>query len=618
MGQVRADPSAFGAGVAQATGQLGEAAFNIGNAIYSRQNAINAARDLQGFDEQMLQGLQALQDTEDMTDPAVVDKFRQSATQAAKDVVANHRGNSESRARLQMQVENQASQYTKAAISAQVKAQQKFIADRIDQKANELAISGAYAPQEMDNLFKELDADIDLFADGMSSSLASEYKTAGRSRIVTSTINALLEQGNWQAAQQMLKNPNVGKYLQPDTARRFAIGTAVEEGKAVAEQKRQDRNVSAWTQRVGRNLTPEEVLKVRALPEKKNMTVADQLVEYELITGKPAPQNVVDQFYKLDGASGGANMFGNSLQGRALSFVTENAVAYANGMLSPEQARTYEASVAEAYKPVMRPNPVTGQIEEIRPTIPNFVTQATEQGSRFYGGGALTSQSSSGQAMPGQTVQLTDASGRVIGQSVVGPNGTWTIRDQNPPSGGGGAAGGPQPAPQDEPTIWEMAGDLAGPVPAVKAGVGDIPFIGSMVEGGGQTASNRAYVKTQVSQMVDALSINPRNPVALVEMIRKEIDVDPKVFGDPAAYRKRIEGVNRSLTERLIEETAAGQDPNLPARTRQDALDVANTIRNFQQKLMPPQVKNRQELESLGLPSGSKFIDPNGVLRRVP
>jgi hypothetical protein len=106
--------------------------------------------------------------------------------------------------------------------------------------------------------------------------------------------------------------------------------------------------------------------------------------------------------------------------------------------------------------------------------------------------------------------------------------------------------------------------------------------------------------------------------VALVEMIRKEIDVDPKVMGDPAAYRKRIEGINRSLTERLAEETAAGANPDLPARTRQDALDVANTIRNFQQKLMPPQVKNRKELDALGLPSGSKFIDPNGVMRQIP
>jgi hypothetical protein len=213
--------------------------------------------------------------------------------------------------------------------------------------------------------------------------------------------------------------------------------------------------------------------------------------------------------------------------------------------------------------------------------------------------------------MPGQRIELRDNTGRVIGQTTVGPDGNWSIKDYNDPSQ-------QQPESRSQKTIWEMAPDLAGPVPAIKAAAGDIPYVGGMMEGGGETASNRAYVKTQVSQMVDALSINPRNPVALVEMIRKEIDVDPKVLGDPAAYQRRIEGVNRSLTERLAEETAAGANPDLPARTRQDALDVANTIRNFQQKLMPPQVKNRKELDSLGLPSGSKFIDPNGVLRQIP
>lgn len=175
-----------------------------------------------------------------------------------------------------------------------------------------------------------------------------------------------------------------------------------------------------------------------------------------------------------------------------------------------------------------------------------------------------------------------------------------------------------QPAPEGEPTIWEMADDIAGPGPAIQAGAGRIPYVGGMLGGGGQTAENRQYVRTQISQMIDALSINPRNPVALVEMIRKEIDVDPKIMDDPAAYRKRIEGVNRALTERLIEETNAGNDPSLPAKTRQDALTVADTIRNFQRKLMPPQVKNRKELDALGLQSGDKFIDPNGVLRRVP
>jgi hypothetical protein len=383
------------------------------------------------------------------------------------------------------------------------------------------------------------------------------------------------------------------------------------------------KKVSGWTQRLGRDLTPQEVAKIESLPEKKDMTIADQIVEYELVTGKPAPPEVVDSFYKVEGqktSAGGA--FGNSLQGRALSFVTENAVAYANGMLTGDQARMFEASVAEAYKPVMRPNPVTGQMEQIGPNIPNFVLQAQQQGARIYGGGSLVGPRARGNApLPGQQVMLTlpeSEGGGTIGPGTVDANGNWLITDNRQPVTTGGAAGGPQPAPQGEKTIWEMAPDVAGPKGAIIEGAGRIPFVGGAMGGGGQVAENRQYVRTQISQMVDALSINPRNPVALVEMIRKEIDVDPKIMDDPAAYRRRIEGVNRALTERLIEETNAGNDPGLPPEARKAALEVANTIRNFQQKLMPPQVKNLKELQSLGLPPGAKFVDPNGVLRQVP
>lgn len=621
VGSSRASAQDFGAGVAQATGELGGAVFDIGAQMQRRQNVIERVQLTSEFDKWAQDSLTTLNDTEDISSKETVGKYTAGLREKAAEIVKRHSGTSASRAELQAQVENQAAQYAKSATATQVKAQQQFIGTIVEQKANELAISSAFAPDKMGDLFTELDRTIDSMGDAMSPALAAQYKEAGRSKIATNAIQQLLVQGQAGTAKSLMENPEVSKYLGSDAARRFAIEITVDQRKNELEAQRQERNVASWSQRLGRNLTPEETLRIKSLPEKKDMTVADQIVEYELITGKPAPQSVVDQFYKVDGPGTGSNMFGNSLQGRALSFITENAVAYANGMLSPEQARTYEASMAEAYKPVMRPNPVTGQMEEVRPTIPNFVTQAAEQGARVYGGGALTNRGAAGNnPLPGQTVQLTDAAGRVIGRSVVGPDGTWTIQDQNPPAAApqGGAAGGNQPAPQGEPTIWEMADDLAGPVPAIKAAAGDIPFVGSMMEGGGQTASNRAYVKTQVSQMVDALSINPRNPVALVEMIRKEIDVDPKVIGDPAAYRKRIEGVNRSLTERLIEETAAGNDPNLPAKTRQDALEVANTIRNFQQKLMPPQVKSREELNQLGLKVDAKFIDPNGVLRRVP
>jgi len=621
VGSVRASGQDFGTGVAQATGEMGGVVNDIGMQMKRRQDVIERVQLMTEFDKFAQDALTTLNDTEDISSPATVQKYSAGLREKAGEIVKRHGGTGSSRAELQAQIENQVGQYAKSATATQVKAQQQFIGTVVDQKANELAISGAFAPDKIGDLFTDLDRTIDTMADAMSPGLAAQYKEAGRSRIATSAIQNLLVQGQAGTAKKLIENPEVAKYLGADTARKFAIDIVVDERKNELETQRQNKNVASWSQRIGRDLTPQEVVKVRSMPEKKDMTVADQIVEYELITGKPAPQSVVDQFYKVDGPGSGASMFGNSLQGRALSFVTENAVAYANGMLGPDQARIFEASAAEAYKPVMRPNPVTGQLEEVRPTIPNFVTQAMEQGGRAYGGMTLTGPRATGNnPMPGQTVQLTDSTGRVIGRSVVGPNGTWTIQDQNPQAAApqGAPAGGTQPSPEGEKTIWEMADDIAGPVPATQAAVGRTPFIGGMLDGGGEVAKNRSYVKTQVSQMVDALSINPRNPVALVEMIRKEIDVDPKIMDDPSAYRKRIEGVNRSLTERLIEETNAGNDPTLPAKTRQDALEVANTIRNFQQKLMPPQVKNLKELQQLGLQPGSKFVDPNGVLRLVP
>lgn len=629
VGAVRADPNAFGAGVAQAQGQMGGVLEDIGFQMKRRADVIDRIQLMSDFDRFAQDSLTALNDTEDISRPETTAKYEAALQQKANEILQRHGGMGASRAELQAQITNQRAQYAKSAVAAQVKAQQVQIANIVEQTSNELAISAAFAPDKMTDVFTELDKRLEVLGDAISPTLAAEYRNAGRAKIATNAVTQVLQRGDWQAAKAMMQNPEVGKYLGPDAARRFTIEIAVDEGKQAAEIQRQNRNVMSWTQRLGRNLSPEETMRIRALPEKKDMTVADQIVEYELITGKPAPQSVVDQFYKVDGPGGGASgLFGNSLQGRALSFVTENAVAYANGMLPPEQARIYEASLAEAYKPVMRPNPVTGQIEEIRPTIPNFVTQASEQGSRFYGGGALATRSSAGPSglVPGQRVQL-DIGGQTIGQATVGPDGTWTIPappEQRVPTGG--AAGGPQPSPQGEPTIWEMADSIAGPGPAAAAAAEQLPVVGETLgPAAGQilgvnenVTKNRQYIRTQISQMVDALSINPRNPVALVEMIRKEIDVDPKVMDNPAAYRKRIEGVNRALTERLIEETAAGNDPSLPAKTRQDALTVADTIRKFQQKLMPPMVKNRAELDALGLPPGAKFVDPEGKLRQVP
>lgn len=623
QGQVRADPTAFGAGVAQAQGQLADTAMEYGMQLKRRADVIERVQFMSDFDRFAQEALTTINDTEDISRPETVLKYEQLVKQKADEIVKAHRGTGASRAELTAQITNQAAQYTKSALATQVKAQQAQIGNLVEQSANELAISAAFAPDKMTDIFTEMDRRIDGLGDAIAQPLSTEYKNAARAKIATNAITTTLQRGDWQTARKMMENPEVAKYLNPDVSRKFVIDIAVDEGRQAAEIQRQNAAVQSWTTRLGRNLTAEEQMKVRSLPPEKDMGPAERIVQYELITGKPVTQAIADQFFKVEGSgfgSGAAGMFGNSLQGRALAYVTDNAVAYANGMLMPDQARIFEASMAEAYKPVMRPNPVTGQVEEIRPTVPAFVQQAAGQGSRFYQGGALPPRQPApapaggmGGALPPRQPAPAPAGGMAPAAAPAGA--------ASQPIGG--AAGGNQPSPADEPTIWEMAEAFAGPASAIAAGAAGLPVVGGRVGpavekmlGTPQNVTGaRQYIRTQVSQMVDALSINPRNPVALVEMIRKELDVDPKVMDNATAYRKRIEAVNRALTERLIEESRAGQDPSLPAKTRQDALTVADTIRNFQRKLMPPKVKNLRELDSMGLKPGNKFIDPEGKLR---
>lgn len=626
----------MGAGTGQAMGQMGSVVADIGLNMKRREDTLDRVRLFGEFDTFAQEAFEALA-PEDIVNKDTFEKYQAGLKEKAQEVLSAHSGTGDSRAAFQAQLENQTTQYQKMAMGQRVKASLQMVGNMVDKFSNQLAIQGSFAPQEMPNLFSEYDAKLEEIRDAIPAGQYEEWRTAGRSKIVTNTIKSLMTQGNDIAAEMLMKDPNVGTFLDPNTARSFSIEIAVNKGKQEAEVARQDANVRKYTAMLG-NLSPTQVMKIRSLPPKKDMTISDEIIEFEIVSGRSATQNEIDRRFNME-AETGTGLGGNSLRAQAVRFVSANAPAYANGMMDPVEARNFEAMYTEAYAAVDKTDPVTGMWTKIQPTVPAFATEAMRRGSGLYGGLSMpTQQPAAGAPMsaqagsaapaaaeravvsvggqplnrpprPGEEIELT-VGGRRIGTTTVGPDGMWRTEDVKKASPAASS-------PQENKTIWEMASDIAGPTPAVKAGVGGIPYVGEVTQGGGQTASNRAYVKTQISEMINALSINPRNPVALVEMIRKEIDIDPKVIDDPSAYRRRIEGVSRSLTERLIEESNAANDTSLPVKTRQDALDVANTIRNFQQKLMPPQVKNLKELEQMKLPPGSKFITHDGRLKRV-
>lgn len=617
----RADASAFGGNTAGAVAQAGGAAFDLGVAIKRREDVIDRVQRLNEFDTYAQEALTAANDTEDIAKQSTVDAFSQGLRQRASEIMNQHGGTAASKAELRAQVENQVGQYIKSAKAAQVKAQQQFIGRAVDQRVNELAIKGSFDPTLMPQLFEQFDSDLAVYADAMSPEQAAAYKEAGRSAIATGTIDKMLQDGNWRGAQALLKSPEVNRFLDRNAARRFAIDTTVEERKAEVEVKRQKDNVRRITQLARRDLTPTEVQRAMDLPPKKDMTVSDKITEYEIVTGKPASQSVIDEMFNVDNGGVGGGIFGNSLQGRALNFVTENAAAYAAGLLSPEKRMQFEAMSAEAYKPVQRINPITQQMETIQPNIPTFVQEAMSQGR---GRGAQVGPMG---PQPGQRVRLTLPDGRVAGEATVGPDGSWTIMDQGAPAATPAAANTtpnpqgipstPQSAGQGGRTVWERRGNISGPVAAAASAVNRVPGIGPAVAGAvmgeeqvRQLDADRTFVENASRDLIRVLQNNPQFAEGERKALEKELFIGPEIMRSAESYEAKLLGVAQSLSKRRADaqRTLATE---ISGDARKYAMDQIAAIDNFMQNLGIPPVVTTEE-EAAALPPGTVFMDAKG------
>lgn len=114
-----------------------------------------------------------------------------------------------------------------------------------------------------------------------------------------------------------------------------------------------------------------------------------------------------------------------------------------------------------------------------------------------------------------------------------------------------------------------------------------VPLAGR--EGYPETVEAQQEFAVAVNDLIRALSINPKFPVAEMERIRKEIDVGPSAFRSAESVQASMRATDRTLRARLDNERRASRDPNLPAEARRNALQAANDIENFLNRMGVPQ-----------------------------
>ena len=607
--EARADSYTMGMAPAVALENFGNSLADIGNRVQKREELGVSQHVMENAEEMAQTALTDLRKRQDINGPKAMQDFEEAMQQIRQNGLMQFEGSADGRAALERQLDNQLAQYRKSAVATKIKAGQDQMGRALDQQFNKSMMQVDAAPDIWSFTADENMAAVEIWKPAMSKDQYESAKRLAYAKPLQAAVRSHLAQGNIEGAEALMADESFSKYLTMEEARPLRIDAAVGRGKMDQEERRVQSNVTKFQSRLGRELTPDEMVRVRTIPAKKDMTPADEITELELVQGKPASQDQVDKIFKTyidDGAKGGS--FGNSLQGRSLSYVTENSVAYANGHLTPAQARRFEASFNEAYAPKDVLDPVTGQMRRITPSVPGFAQEAMSRGSSIYGG--EPSGYNGGSPAAAASDQLSIMQSELQNPNINPADKAAVQREMDRIRGGLPAAPTGSGA-----SLWEQAGNVAGPVAGVQRWIGSGPV--PMGIGGDQVAAAQ-QVEMQQRNLVRALQQNPRYAEGERKSIEKDIQISPEAMSNPTAYRLRLVEIGRYIQEELQFQSGILKNPTgSTVQQRQQALQSTAVLNDFYGKLgLPQQVKSIEEAKKL--PPGTQFLDENWILRQVP
>jgi len=348
-----------------------------------------------------------------------------------------------------------------------------------------------------------------------------------------------------------------------------------------------------------------------------------------------SPSSRSEMYFRLAAAFGAPTRTGS--MGETLSKVGEQMGEYTKGRRSEEAERrklllrAQEARMAGAREDLATTRALTAQEsaerrsllgkileEEIRANRPTERQQRIAEIMTTYNVDRETAmnivnnvETTMPNPVTGETMRYNRITRQLEPVAVTGgaapaaPSGAAPAAPVTPTAAPSGA-GRPESA-RPPRTLWDMAPRVTGAVPALaEAAQGITGQAGVNVAPEGLIRDRQTFAAVQ-NDLIRALSVNPRFPVAEMQRIEREIAISPGVFTDPVSMRERMASVDTYLRGRLQNENRAANDASLPVDTRRAALSAANSIRDF--------------LAQLGVPEGSgtsRSTQPAATQRNRP
>lgn len=294
----RASGADLGAAPAQALEGMGNVVADIGARIQRREELFASDAIMSEVDTWALTALDDFQKRQDITTQQALPEFQAALKQKKREALSKFSGTSESRAALERQLDNQMTQYGKSAISTKIKAGHEQLTRGLEQQFDKSANQVNVAPEILQDSISENIAYVESRKPGMTADLYQKAMTMARAKPIQSAVQAYVANGNWDAAESIMADPEVNKLLDPAILRPLRIDVAVGRGKQEKEDREVEQDRKALSYLLGTEATRDQAAAVAGVSK---MPMVQKLNVLRMMNGgQDLPDSVIARVADLD------------------------------------------------------------------------------------------------------------------------------------------------------------------------------------------------------------------------------------------------------------------------------------------------------------------------------
>ena len=554
--------------------------------------------------------------------------------------MSKHAGNPESRAKLENQLDNLVSQYTKSAIGTKIKADQELMVRTLNQQFDKSALDTDAAPDIWSFAKDENLMLVEELRPGMSQDQYVAAKRLAYAKPLQSAVKSHLAQGNWDAAEAIMRDENFSKFLTAQEAIPLRIDVAVGRGKAEKDRREVDQDRAALSYLLGPDVKVTPEMAAAAAGVSKMPMVQKLNVLRMMNGGQELPRSVIERVAELD----------NRTKDDKEMRLARNLNSFAD--LPPDEQMWTRIELLQKLPPIKQadafgnvttlPNPAWTPMMEQIAGLSGGVSQPTASPTGRPFTGVTTSQ----QAPAADTGPFLDPEGNMYpeGTKLVMPDGVSVTIDSRGHAIPDGDQSGPMerygredrassfnaPTPSQEAggnledlygNAWAGAGIKAGLLRTAEGLPGGIGDYASKKTGGLYERVARSSLILQ-NDIVDGLrGADEKIANQYREELKKIVTIDPQIVNSTYKLRTTYRTFDKELRKRGMElqKIVDGKVP-AGAEEKRGAAYAINAINRVISRMNVPQtvVNTREEL--LKLKPGEVFLyqdDPTPKIRTV-